>query len=67
MPDDWDGRTERRQTVQLVDTADLLTREELRELKALAGYAKALRWLMAGFMAAGGFFGLDRIGEWFKH
>lgn len=63
---EWDGQ-ERRKTIQLVDTSDLLTKEELKELKALASYSKALRWVMAGFMAAGGFFGLDRISEWFKH
>lgn len=66
MGNDWNG-SERRKSVQLVDTSESLTQEELRELKALAAYAKALRWLMAGFMAAVGFFGLDRIGEWFKH
>ncbi len=64
--DEWDGR-ERLQTVQLVDTSELLTKDELRELKALASYAKAIRWLMAGFMGAAGFFGLDKASEWFKH
>ena len=63
---DW-NRVEHRHNVQLVDTADLLTREELRELKALASYAKALRWIVAGFMAAAGFLGLDRISAWLKH
>jgi len=63
---EWDGQ-ERRKTVQLVDTTELLTREELTELKALASYARALRWLAAGFAGAAGFFGLDRINEWFKH
>lgn len=66
MNEEWDGR-EKRKTVQLVDTTELLTNEELKELKALASYVKALHWLVAGFVGAAGFFGLDRISEWLKH
>jgi hypothetical protein len=64
--EEWNGE-ERRKTVQLVDTSDLLTRDELKELKTLASYAKAFRWLTTGFMAAAGFFGIDKLSEWFKH
>lgn len=66
MNEEWNG-VERRKTIQLVDTTELLTKEELKELKSLASYAKSLRWILAGFAGAAGFFGLDRIGEWFKH
>lgn len=66
MPEQWEGN-ERRRTVQLVDTSQSLTDEELKELKALAAYSKAARWLVAGVIATAGFFGLDRILAWLKH
>lgn len=68
---DWDGderrRQERRRSVELLDTRTALTDEELRELKALASYSKAARWLVAGVLAATGFLGLDRVFAWLKH
>lgn len=66
MNEEWEG-TERRKTVELVDTSKALTEEELRELKALASSYRAARWLVAGIIAATGFLGLDRVFAWLKH
>lgn len=65
MNEDWDGN-ERRRSVRLIDTSQSLTEDELRELKALAGWSKSARWVVAGMLAAGSFFGLDRVISWFR-
>ena len=65
MSDDWDG-TERRKTLHVVDTSKALTEDELRELKALAAYSKAARWVLAGIAVACSFLGLDKLSGWFK-
>lgn len=65
MSDEWDG-VERRKTLHVVDTSKALTEDELRELKNLAAYSKAARWIVAGMAAAAGFLGLDKLAGWFK-
>lgn len=65
MSEDWNG-SERRKTVQLIDTSQSLTEDELRELKALAAYSKAARWIVAGAAVACSFLGLDKLSGWFK-
>lgn len=62
----WDGE-DRRNTVTLIDTSHSLTEDELQELKKLAAYSKAARWLVAGIIAASGVLGIDRIIAWLKH
>ena len=65
MNDEWDGE-ERRRSLRLINTSKALTEEELNELKALASWSKSARWVVAGMLAAGSFFGIDRISGWFK-
>jgi hypothetical protein len=65
MADEWDG-VERRRNVQLLDTSKSLTEDELKELKALAAYSKAARWVIAGMATAAAFLGLDKLSGWFR-
>lgn len=64
MSEEWDGR-EKRKTVELLDTSQSLTKEELQELKNLAAYSKAVRWVIAGIAVACSFLGLDKLSGWF--
>lgn len=63
---DWDGK-DRRHNLEVVDTTDVLTRDEVRELKSLAQMSRTAKWFFALAMGAVGLFGLDKLSEWVGH
>lgn len=53
-----------KETLKIIDTRDGLTREELRELKALANMSKTAKTIMAFVIGALGLFGVDHVVTW---
>ena len=53
--------------LEVVDTSDRLTRDELRELKSLAQMSRTAKWLIATGMALVGLFGMDKLAAWLGH
>lgn len=51
------------ESLQVVDTSDVLTKEELLELKKLASLSKTTRTFFAFAMAIVALFGIDKIVE----
>lgn len=53
--------------LKIVDTSDVLTKEELRELKRLASMSKTAKVLLSVVFSVIMFVGIDHLVEWFKH
>ena len=53
--------------LKVIDTSDVLTKEELRELKRLASLSKTAKLVMSIVFGAIALFGADHLLEWFKH
>lgn len=51
--------------VELVDTTDVLTKDELRELKKLAQASKIVKWLVVTVFGVVSLLGVDRITAFF--
>lgn len=49
--------------LQVIDTSDVLTKEELRELKKLASLSKTTKTIFAFAMAIVALFGIDKVIE----
>lgn len=60
MTDDNNG-------LKVVDTSDVLTKEELIELKKLAAMSKTAKFLFGMVFSVLLFIGFDHLFEWFKH
>lgn len=53
--------------LEVVDTTDKLTKDEVRELKSLAQMSKTAKWFFAIAIGAISLFGMDRLAAWFEH
>lgn len=53
--------------LEVVDTTDRLTKDELKELKALAQMSKTAKWVFAIGIGAVSLFGMDKLAVWFGH
>lgn len=53
--------------LEVVDTSDRLTKDELRELKSLAQMSKTAKWFAATGIGLVSLFGMDKLAEWFGH
>lgn len=51
------------ESLQIVDTSEVLTKEELAELKKLAALSKTTKTIFAFAMAVVAIFGIDRLFE----
>lgn len=51
--------------IELVDTTDVLTKDELRELKKLAQASKIVKWLVVTVFGVVSLFGVDKITAFF--
>ena len=55
------------ESLKIVDTSNVLTREELRELKRLASLSKTAKVIVSVIFGAIALLGADHLMEWFKH
>ena len=53
--------------LEVVDTSDKLTKDEVKELKALAQMSKTAKWFIATGIALVSLFGMDKLAAWFGH
>jgi hypothetical protein len=53
--------------LEVVDTSDKLTKDEVKELKALAQMSRTAKWIMAGLIGFISLFGMDKIGALLDH
>ena len=51
--------------IELVDTTDVLTKDELRELKKLAQASKIVKWLVVTVFGVVSLLGVDKITAFF--
>lgn len=51
--------------IELVDTTDVLTKDELRELKKLAQASKIVKWFVVTVFGVVSLFGVDKITAFF--
>jgi len=51
--------------IELVDTTDVLTKDELKELKKLAQASKIVKWLVVTVFGVVSLLGVDRITAFF--
>mgnify|MGYP006273039031 CR=1 FL=1 len=58
---------EKDDTLKVIDTKDMLTKEELQELKSLANMSKAAKTIMAFVIGAIGLFGVDHAITWLSN
>ena len=58
---------EKDDTLKVIDTKDMLTKEELKELKSLANTSKAAKTIIAFVIGAIGLFGIDHVITWFAN
>jgi hypothetical protein len=54
-----------RNSLEVLDTSEALTKEELKELKQLAQLSKSAKWIVAFGIAIVSLFGMDKIATWF--
>jgi len=54
-------------SLKVVDTSDVLTKEELRELKRLASLSKTAKVIISVVFGIIALLGADHLLEWFKH
>ena len=55
------------ESLKIVDTSDVLTKEELKELKRLASLSKTAKIIVSVIFGAIALIGADHVMEWFKH
>lgn len=66
--DDTDNNDrDKRSTLCIVDTSEVLTCEELQELKRIAAMSKSAKWFVALIIGFVGLFGFDKILGWIGH
>lgn len=53
--------------LQVVDTSERLTKDELKELKSLAQMSRTAKWFFAIAIGAISLFGMDKLAVWFGH
>lgn len=53
--------------LEVVDTSDRLTKDELKELKSLAQMSRTAKWFFAIAIGAISLFGMDKLAVWFGH
>ena len=53
--------------LEVVDTSDKLTKDEVKELKALAQMSRTAKWIIAGVIGFVSLFGMDKIGSLLDH
>lgn len=53
--------------LEIIDTSDKLTLEEIKELKSLAQLSKIAKWVMALIIGLISLFGMDKISSIFDH
>lgn len=53
--------------LEVVDTSDKLTKDEVKELKNLAQMSRTAKWIMAGVIGFVSLFGMDKIGALLDH
>lgn len=53
--------------LEVVDTSDKLTKDEVKELKNLAQMSRTAKWIMAGVIGFVSLFGMDKISALFDH
>lgn len=53
--------------LEIVDTSDKLTLEEIKELKNLAQLSKVAKWVIAFIIGAVSLFGMDKVGSLLGH
>lgn len=53
--------------LEVVDTEGRLTKDEVKELKALAQMSKTAKWFIATGIALVSLFGMDKLAAWFDH
>ena len=53
--------------LEVVDTSDKLTKDEVKELKALAQMSRTAKWIIAGAIGFVSLFGMDKIGSLLDH
>lgn len=59
--------TDKEESLKVIDTSDVLTKEELRELKRLASLSKTAKVIVSVVFGAIALIGADHLLEWFKH
>ena len=57
----------KRQSLEYLDTSEVLTKEELIELKKLAKMSIIGKWIIGRIIAFVSITGMDKISDWFKH
>lgn len=53
--------------LEVVDTSDKLTVDEIKELKNLAQLSRTAKWIIAGAIGFVSLFGMDKIGSLIDH
>jgi hypothetical protein len=56
-----------RDHLEVVDTSDKLTVDEIKELKNLAQLSRTAKWIIAGAIGFVSLFGMDKIGALIDH
>lgn len=56
-----------REHLEVIDTTDKLTKDEIKELKGLAQMSRTAKWFVATGIALVSLFGMDKLAAWFGH
>jgi len=59
--------TDKEESLKVIDTSDVLTKDELRELKRLASLSKTAKVIVSVVFGAIALIGADHLFEWLKH
>lgn len=55
------------ENLQVIDTQNVLTKEELMELKRLAKMSMVAKWMFAIAVGVASLFGIDKVADVLKH